>query len=550
MTATNIASTLFAIAARQPDVPAIIYRQRNWFKRDYAQLTFGQLAERVQAVASGLQAAGFERGDRVILLVPPSVDFFVLCYAMLRAAIVPVVIDPGIGRPNLLRCIADVEAVGFIGVTKAQAARVALGWGKPTIRKLVTVGPRLFWGGRRLAQIEAIGRKAPTELVATNPTETAAIVFTSGSTGPPKGVVYSHRNFQTQLQMLRATFAVEPGARDLPTFPPFALFNPSLGVTSIIPEMDATKPGSVNAGKLFAAIDRFEVQTLFGSPALMRRVASYGVAHGISLPTIGRTVSAGAPMAAATLRMWRTLLPAGVEVFTPYGATEGMPISVIGSDEILNETQALTDAGAGICVGAPVAGVKVAVVAIDDDAQSWEEAVRLPAGAIGEFVVQGDNVTGSYFGNPTATAAAKIGDGDAFWHRMGDVGYLDAQGRLWYCGRKAHIVWVAGKPLYSVQCEAIFNKHDAVYRTALVEAAGQAVLCVEFEPGRDDRVAVLEELQEWAADNELTQAITIFLVHPGFPVDIRHNAKIFREKLRPWAEAQLANRQADSEQKR
>ena len=505
MASSNIASILFDVAESQPDVLAIAYPQRKPLfgigKTRYAKVTFAELAARVRDVASGLRMAGFERGDRVVLLVPPSIDFFVLCYALLRAGVVPVVIDPGIGAHNLKQCVGDVDAVGFISVPKAHAARVVLGWGRGSIRKLVTVGRRLFWGGQTLREVEGLGRENSAEIVPTAPDETAAIVFTSGSTGPPKGVIYSHANFYAQLEMLQRTFDAQRSAVDLPTFPPFALFNPAMGVTSIIPDMDATKPGAVDPRKIFSAIETFGVTTLFGSPALMRRIASYGIQHGITLPSITRAVSAGAPMPADTLRMMAQLLPQSTQLFTPYGATEGMPISIVGSAEILAETQQLTDEGAGICVGLPVEGVEVEVIAVEEDLsprrqdakgredretrrqevgekEVWDEGLCLGVGEVGEVVVKGRNVTRAYFRKQKANRAAKFADGETIRHRMGDVGYKDAQGRLWYCGRKAHIVRVDGQVLYSVQCEAIFNKHPAVLRTALVEAAGESgIVC-------------------------------------------------------------------------
>lgn len=541
----NIASALFDIASQQPNTLAIACprpRQFPFGTTKYDEITFGELAARVRAVASGLQAAGFNRGDRVVLLVPPSIDFFVLCFALLSAGIVPVVIDPGIGAHNFRSCTSDVSPVGFIGIPKAQVARLLFGWGRKSIRKVVTVGRRVGWGGHTLAQVETMGRRALREIAFAEAKETAAILFTSGSTGAPKGVVYSHANFAAQLEMIGAMFDIERGAVDLPTFPPFALFNPALGVTSIIPDMDATKPGFVDPRKIFGAIDRYQVTTMFGSPALIRRVAGYGVANGITLPRMTRVVSAGAPMPAETLRLVTQMLPATTQVFTPYGATESMPVTKVGSDLLLAETQRLTDAGAGVCVGLPVDGVNVAVIPIDTavtSSQAWADVAQLGVGEIGEFVVKGQNVTRAYFGRAEATARAKFVDGDAVRHRMGDVGYIDEQGRLWYCGRRSHIVRANGKTYYSVQCEMVFNAHDSVYRTALVEALGKAVLCVEMKPRQDDAVAVLEELAEWANMHTVTRGIALFLVHPGFPVDIRHNAKIFREKLRPWAEMQL-----------
>ena len=236
-------------------------------------------------MARGLLAAGFERGDRVVMMVPPGFDFFILGFSMLQTGIVPVFIDPGIGTKNLKECIAEAEPVGFIGISKAHAARVLLGWGKKTIRKTVTLGARLFWGGKKMQAIRNFDRSAgPGPFFDAGPDDMAAIIFTSGSTGLPKGVVYSHGNFRAQLEMIRDSFDFSPGEIDMPTFPPFALFNPALGMSSIIPDMDPTKPASVNPQNIIGPIKQFGITNMFGSPALIDTVGRYGEANGSQTP--------------------------------------------------------------------------------------------------------------------------------------------------------------------------------------------------------------------------------------------------------------------------
>jgi acyl-CoA synthetase (AMP-forming)/AMP-acid ligase II len=238
------------------------------------------------------------------------------------------------------------------------------------------------------------------------------------------------------------------------------------------------------------------------------------------------------------------LLSPGVQVFTPYGATESLPVCNIGSNEILLETRGRTAEGAGVCVGWPVNGMSVKIIRISDEPiAEWSDDLLLPAGQIGEIVVQGPVVTRSYHNRPEQTALAKISEsaGGRFWHRMGDLGYFDEKGRLWFCGRKAHRVATAAETLYTIPCEAVFNQHPAVFRTALVGVgpAGQArpVLCIELkkDAGVVDEARLQRELLEMAQARPHTRAIQTFLVHPAFPVDVRHNSKIFREKLAAWA---------------
>ena len=270
------------------------------------------------------------------------------------------------------------------------------------------------------------------------------------------------------------------------------------------------------------------------------------------MPTLKRITSAGAPVSATILEQLAALLDPPAQIHTPYGATEALPVASIGSDEILGETRRLTDSGKGVCVGRPVPGIEARIIQIrDDPIATWSDDLLVPIGEIGEIVVCGPIVTREYFNRPEATRLAKIADlpRNRFFHRMGDVGYLDDQGRLWFCGRKSHRVILADETLFTIPCEAIFNTHPAVARTALVgvNRRGQMtpVICVEASspPGDcrlPERKRLKGELLERGAAFAHTRKIQTILFHRSFPVDIRHNAKIFREKLAVWASRRLA----------
>jgi acyl-coenzyme A synthetase/AMP-(fatty) acid ligase len=349
------------------------------------------------------------------------------------------------------------------------------------------------------------------------------------------------------VEALRRVYGIEPGEIDLPTFPLFALFAPALGMTAVIPEMNFTRPGSVNPLQIIDAINNHGVTTMFGSPALINRVSRYGAKHNVKLPTLRRAISAGAPVPAAVLERFTGMLNPGVQVFTPYGATEALPVCSIGSSEILESTRQITDAGGGVCIGRPVEGIRLEVIEITDDPIfQWDESLRVPIGKIGEIIVQGEQVTKGYYNRPDADHLSKIPDYQtgSFFHRMGDLGGRDEEGRIWFCGRKSHRVETAAGPLFTIPCEAVFNTHPKVYRTALVGVGTpgelKPVLCVELEKGvKADQNVLREELLAIARDHIHTHAIETILFHPAFPVDIRHNAKIFREKLAVWAARRL-----------
>ncbi|MBU5637551.1 AMP-binding protein [Geomonas sp. Red69] len=534
----NIAAHLPEMARRQPDTRAII------FPKGKRSLTFSELNRLSDRIARGLIAHGICSGVRTVLMVTPSPEFFALTFALFKVGAVPVLIDPGLGIKNLKQCFSEAEPHAFIGIPKAHLARKLFGWGKESIRTCVTVGPRLFWEGTTLAKIIA-GQQddTPFTLAPTQKDDVAAILFTSGSTGIPKGAIYSHGNFSAQVKALKDVYGIEPGEIDLPTFPLFALFAPALGMTAVIPEMDFTRPGSVDPRKIVGPINEYGVTTMFGSPALINRVGRYGVEHGIKLPTLRRAISAGAPVPASVLERFTSLLNPGVQVFTPYGATEALPVCSIGSTEILQETRKITDSGGGVCVGRPVEGIRLEIVQITDNPIcGWDDALRVPTGKIGEIVVQGEQVTRGYYNRPESDHLSKIIDPEtgSFFHRMGDLGGMDEDGRVWFCGRKSHRVETEAGPLYTIPCEAVFNTHPAVFRSALVgvgePGALTPVICIELEKGvKVDQEQVRKELKSLAEEHIHTRSIESFLFHPAFPVDIRHNAKIFREKLAVWA---------------
>jgi acyl-coenzyme A synthetase/AMP-(fatty) acid ligase len=540
---TNVAYALDAMSLARPHDIAIYFpdRKNGDHHYHYQTLTYRQLNNKSNTLARGLLAYGFKPGDRVALMVTPSLDFFTLSFALFKAGIVPVLIDPGIGLKNLKRCLAEAAPVGFIGVAKAQVARILFGWSKKTINKVVNVGFSLN-PTRSLPAILALGEQSNQQPARSKPTDTAAIVFTSGSTGPPKGVVYSHGNFVAQVELLRRTYQVLPGEIDLPTFPLFALFNPAMGMSSVIPVMDFTRPAAIDPQTIIAAIKQFNISNMFGSPALLNTLSKYTEQHQVKLPSLKRVISAGAPVQPKIVQRLVASLSADAQVHTPYGATEALPVCSADQDTIMGLGKAGFETGQGACIGEVCEGVQVAIIAISEQPIAhWQPAMALTPYSRGEIVVKAKHVTHSYFNRDNSTMLAKIADGDDFWHRMGDIGYTDDRGRLWFCGRKGHAVVVDQQTLFSVCCEGVFNALPGVYRSALVRlneggrtAAG---ICVELEP-TTNREQIMTALIERAAQFEHTAIIQRFFIHPSFPVDIRHNAKIDRDALSRWADCQ------------
>ncbi len=572
----NVAARLAAMARAMPEAPAVVepleYDAAG--RRQYAQVTFRELDEDSDRIARGLGQLGVRPGTRLALLVRPGIDFISLVFGLLKSGAVSILIDPGMGRRNLLRCLAEAEPEGFVAIPAFHAVRKFLPGRFPKARFFVTVGRRWFWGGKTLDELRGGPHSGP-EMADTTVEDPAAIIFTTGSTGPPKGVLYRHGNFDAQVDQIRGFYGIEPGGVDVPGFPLFGLFNCAMGVTAVIPDMDPTRPAQVDPRKIIEAVADHQATQTFGSPAIWNVVGRHCAEHGDRLLTVRRVLSSGAPVPAEVLARMRQCIHPDGDMHTPYGATEALPVASISATEVLGETAERTVQGAGVCVGGKFPGIEWKVIRIvDGPIPSLDAAESLPTGEIGELIVTGPVVTREYIdrggrggarrtgsgeapgesagkGLPSRSPAnqmAKIVDGDRVWHRMGDSGYFDEQGRFWFCGRVAHRVLTAEGPMYPVCCEAIFNNHPDVFRSALVGvgAAGRQRPVMVVEPLPEcvphntlAEAQLIDQLETLARSRPLTRGIHAFLVHRAFPVDIRHNAKIFREKLAVWASRRM-----------
>jgi acyl-CoA synthetase (AMP-forming)/AMP-acid ligase II len=545
----NVASALSWQAARQPGVTAIYYPKSSSFsKNNYDSCTYQELNQLSDTYARGLQAYGIGPGVRTALMLTPGLDFFAMFFALFKAGAVPVLIDPGIGTKSLKQCLAEASPKAFIGVTKAHFARKILGWAKESCELLVSAGPTLGLGGINLKKLKKLGEASASEAEhAVKPDDMAAILFTSGSTGVPKGVVYRHRHFNAQVEMLKNAFDIAPGEVSLPTFPPFALFDPALGMTTIVPDMDPTRPADADPEKLIQAIDRFKVTNIFGSPALLDTLSRHCVDKGIRMESVTRVISAGAAVPVRTIRRMQKSLYQDAEIHTPYGATECLPVASISASQIDDKMIDMIESGDGVCVGRPVEPNEVRIIKISEMAfNDISETTEMPLGMPGEIIVTGPTCTDSYWNREADTLMAKFTDEHGRnWHRMGDIGIMDGQGRLWYCGRVSQRVETGQETLFADQCEAIFNQHPDLVRSAVVGAGARGrqtpVLCIEVKgklsPVDTERVHF--DLLQLAQAHSITRSIRTVLFHPGFPVDIRHNSKIGREELAEWAANQM-----------
>ena len=626
--ASIMPESLAVVAPRGPDAKG---------KQVYDRITFSQLNRVSDRLARGFHELGVPRGSRMVLMVPPGIHFIAMTFALFKAGMVTVLIDPGMGRKHLIKCLQEVEPEGFVGIPKVHWVRQLLGWKFPLAKWNIVIGKAPWWCKAVSFDHLRGGPWSGPQMAPTLAEDPAAIIFTSGSTGPPKGVLYRHGNFDAQVQQLRDFYNISTSEVNLPGFPLFALFDAAMGVTTVVPDMNPTRPADVNPEKILDALETWKVTQAFGSPAMWNRIGEFCEDHQIQIKRLKRVLSAGAPVPLHVLEQMKQAIHPKGDVHTPYGATEALPVASIAASDVLSETADKTRSGAGVCVGRKFPGIDWKVIEmVEGPIAELSPALELPTGQIGELIVRGAVVTTEYYKRAEHTQLSKIpyqpsaedddseqrfqpditgtmmvaalkhqanqADADSatlevtphslgqptpnedstaespsfpfkespseemaakpsqplpkfeedpshmiqgeVWHRMGDVGYLDEYGRFWFCGRMAHRVRTSRGTMYTIPCEAIFNEHPDVYRSALVGVGRQGdlrpVIVVEpypelFPRNATERRNFADELLQLAKANPLTTSIADVLFHPSLPVDIRHNSKIFREKLAIWA---------------
>ncbi|MEV6398714.1 fatty acid CoA ligase family protein [Streptomyces sp. NPDC051907] len=535
-------------AIRTPDRAAVVHpdgRLEPDGRPAYASVGYAELAAQVSVCAAALEAKGIGRGTRTALLVTPGADLFTLVFALMHLGAVPVVVDPGMGLSRMLDCIHRVGVQAFIGVPAAHIVRRLRPRAFAGVKSVITVGKGRNGGG--LAELTALGAGLPQlPPLECDPDDLALIGYTTGSTGPAKPVEV------TVGMLLGMAYGVERGHYDaemtasLVTLPLMGVFDLAAGRTVVVPTMDMGRVGAADPALLTDAIQRFDVNAMFASPAVLGPLSAHLAQARAQVPSLRMIVSGGAPVSPELMGALRAVLPREARVFSTYGSTEALPMALIESREALAGPADGPAEGMGVCVGRPAPGMTVRAIEVSDGpVPRWTPGLPLAPGEMGEIVVSGQAVSPRYFQAAQADAEHKIQDGERRWHRTGDVGWIDGEGRIWFCGRKSHRVRTADGDLHTVRCEGVFNAHPQVARTALVgfgpDGGQRPVLCVELAPGveREQWPRIEGELRALGANNTVTKTIEKFLPHPAFPVDVRHNAKIRRELLAGWAEDRL-----------
>lgn len=507
-----------------PYKPAFIY----FDERKWKTLTYKNIFDQTQRFLRGLEAGRCTPGMTAAVMSPPAADFFPFALALLKFGIIPILLEPAIGIKKIGEILQESKPDIFIGNTLTHALRIIFGWGRNTVKHNLTI-----------ENVKRLTLNVQPQSPITNHQlpPAAAIIYTSGSTGLPKGAIYTQENLAAQLDLLKNTFQISPDEIDLPAFPLYALIDLLLGVTSVIPDITFPVPGKTNPGKVIDAIQKFNVTNMFASPVVLDLLSSFAEkdhssSHPIVLSSLKRIITAGAPAAIDLQKRFRHLLADNTSLFGIYGATESLPIAKVESREIFS-LQEKTENGAGICLGKPIEGVTVRIIPITEEPiAEWQDSLTVKPNVVGEITVQSPATTRGYIHREDANRISKIKYRREIIHRMGDAGYFDEDGRLWYCGRKSHRVITKDDVMFTEQIENIFNAHPQVFRTALVGVDDEPVLWVELQKGvKANKEKIIAELKTLAASHPQASRIQKFPFLKKFPTDVRHNSKIIREKL-------------------
>lgn len=532
-----IRPTLWAAIERKDDDAGVAVVEMEG-QQPARSVSFAHLAADIARVAAGLASSGVSRGDRVALLVPPGIDLTVLIYACWRRGAVVVIADAGLGPRGMTKALKSAAPAYLVGVTKAMVAARALRWpGKRiSVETLSAGGSRALRVWTDLEQVRHRGVHAD----APAPPDTgdvAAVVFTSGATGPAKGVKYRHHQAQAQRDALVDTYGITEDDRLVAAFAPFALYGPAMGIPSVVPDMDATAPGKLTASGLASAAAALDATLIFASPAVLANVVATAdeltPSMRQALARVRLVMSAGAPVSLSLLDRVAGLVP-NAELHTPYGMTEVLPVADISLEEIKAAGQ-----GNGVCVGPPVDGVEVAVSPLNQSGNTVNMLTRDPE-IVGEVCIRAPHAKEEYDKLWAIQNASAEPDG---WHRSGDVGHLDAAGRLWIEGRMIHIVDSPNGPVTPVGIEQAVELIPGVSQAAAVgvgpSGTQQVVVVISREEPLRSPSLVEDQLADLVRQAAAVNVAAVLAV-PSLPVDKRHNSKIDRTRVAEWATAVLA----------
>jgi len=481
---------------------------------------FVELDRAAAGIASQLHRQGFVKGDGVLLAQPVSAELYITILACFRLGLVVLLPDPHASWQQFERCCAMYPVKGFIGSPQAHLLRLL----SPAIRKIpykYSIGWHVFGAARLLPGKHA---EAALPVACCDPQDPALLTFTSGSTGIPKAAVRSHGFLQAQHDAVAGNLPLPVGSVDLSLFPVFVLSSLAEGNTCLLPDVDYKRPERIDPERLLQLILEHRPNQIAASPAVLERVVNYAKRNQVVEARPFRICSGGAPVFPVLLKELAVVFPMA-EIITVYGSTEAEPIAKISVSALQRGDMKAMQSGKGLLVGKPIPEIELRVVADGPekipDHMSLEELDQLTqdAGNVGEIIVSGDHVLKGYL-NGEGDSETKLHVEQQVWHRTGDAGYLDENGRLWLLGRCQAKVMDRYGTTYPFAIETAVRQQPEVVRAAFTRINDKRVVAVQprWRPAKDLARKILEQL-EWAHIDEV-------LFVSKIPVDSRHNAKI------------------------
>lgn len=507
----NVAHVLQQTASERGGAPALV----DVFRGRDRVMTFQELEAAIANMAAQIAARGISQGDGVLILHPIAIELYVFLLALFRVGAVGVFLDPSAGREHIKRCCELYPLKGFFGSRKAHLLRLSI----PALRRVpLAFCPRWLLGAQTVVMASG---KVQMPIAEVEDSETALITFTSGSTGQPKAACRSHGFLLAQHRALASSIGLRAGVVDLTTLPIFVLANLATGVTSVLPDADMRAPGKIKAGRIIAQILRQGVTSIGASPALIARLTAGCREAAKTLPQVEQVFMGGAPVFPSDLRGAKEVFPRA-EITAVYGSTEAEPMAEISLNAISEQDFSTMQGGGGLLAGPPVSAICLRIIrdqwgtSIPALAEAAFNAMTLASREVGEIVVSGEHVLAGYL-HGEGDSETKFDVEGVRWHRTGDLGRLDSDGRLWLLGRAAARVQDARGVLYPFAIECAAQQVPGVRRAALLQVGRRRVLAITGSL-RGDTGALLKAL-EWAQLDEVR-------VLSSIPMDKRHNAKV------------------------
>ncbi len=542
----NISSLLQQHAHLQPFKRAVMYpesRDAN-DRAAYTQLTFRQLDQESDCMASGLGDIGVIRGTKVVLMARPGLVFFSLIYALFKKGAIPILVDPAMGVKGILACLKLAKPEVFIGTPQSHLLRIIFPGYFKKIKIYISLGQRLFLKGFSLNQLLKVPWKRQV-IQETHEDDAALVIYTKDSEGQINGAAYSHGNLVSQTGEVKSHFSINEHDINMSAVPLYSILGPALGVTAIIPAMDEAGKKLSDPWDIIETVIDQGVTSMVSSPAHLQQMTQYIRENKIRVTSLKRVISMGEPLNPSQIEHFASHLSEDTEIHTLYCIRDAVPITWIDSNEIHEDTKELSEKGFGNCIGRPFVKSNVNLIEITDESiEQWSDDLIISRGDTGEIVVKQGLVSDNECNMPEQNTMDKIPEGDYVWLRTGDLGWMDKEERIWYCGKKHQRIITQDTTLFTIPCETIFNTHKSVSQSTMVGIGPvgekKPVLCIELE---EENILSKEEVEEelliLAKKYIITKHIDTVLFPSSMPMDNGYSLDPVREKLTIWAEKQL-----------